>query len=216
MPALAVIPDIHMRRALFERARELSDEGYPLLFLGDYCDNGPRPNDPGLLRAIFTLARERDAPLLIGNHDLAYVYPDEGRFRYDGYEPRGAEAIAEVYLEFADSLRFAHREADYLFSHAGLSDVLVRVLAARYGIRGPDAAVRFLNAEQPPELFFRSPVNGGADPFDGPCWLRLPQYNGAFVEEGITQVVGHSSQARIRLRHNLLMIDVRLPLVLEW
>lgn len=199
-----------------ERARELADEGYPLLFLGDYCDNGPRPNDPRLLRRLFALARERGAPLLIGNHDLAYVFPDEPRFRYDGYEADTAEAIAGVYAEFGDCLRFAHREGKYLFTHAGVSDALARVLAARYGARDVDEVVRCLNVEQPPELFYRSPVNGGADPFDGPCWLRLPQYTGAFEEAGVTQVVGHSSQARIRVKENLIMVDVGLPLVLEW
>lgn len=216
MPRLAVIPDIHMRRALVERARELAGEGYSLLFLGDYCDNGPRPNDPHLLRQLFTLARERGAPLLIGNHDLAYVYPDEPRFRYDGYEPHNAGQIAEVYAEFGDCLRFAHREGKYLFTHAGVSEPLARVLAARYGARSVDDAVEVLNVEQPPELFYRSPVNGGADPFDGPCWLRLPQYTGVYTDKGITQVVGHSSQARIRVKENLLMVDVGLPLLLEW
>lgn len=216
MHSLAVIPDVHMRRQLLRRAVELSDEGYPVLFLGDYCDNGPGPNDPGFLRELFAFARERGAPLVIGNHDLAYVYPAQGRFRYAGYEPGNADAIAEVYARYRDLLCFAHLRGPYLFSHAGVSGVLTRVLAAKYGVAGVEAVVDYLNEAQPPELFFRSPVNGGADAFDGPCWLRLPQYGGAFAEEGITQVAGHSSQARIRLKHNLLMIDVGLPLVLEW
>ena len=216
MPRLAVIPDLHMRSALLERARELAEEGYPLLFLGDYGDNGPRPNDPGFLREVFALAAERGATMLVGNHDLAYVYPSEERFRYPGYEPATAAGMAAVFAEYGGLLRFAHRRGPYLFTHAGVSAALARVLAARYGVEGVDAVARFLNVAQPPELFYRSPVNGGADPFDGPCWLRLPQYTGAFGDEGVTQVVGHSSQARIRLRENLLMVDVGLPLVLEW
>ena len=213
---LAVVPDVHMRRGLFEEAVRLHEQGCRVVFLGDYVDNGPRANDPVFLRELFGFCREAHATPLLGNHDLAYVFPDREDYRINGYEPATAAAVAEVYAEYAADFAYVHRVGKYVFSHAGLGQPLLNALALRYGAVDLDDAVAYLNERQPPELFFRSRYNGGTDAFDGPTWLRLPQFHGALAEEGITQVVGHSSQAVIRLRHNMLMIDVKRALVLEW
>ena len=213
---LAVVPDLHMRHRLFDEAVRLRGDGYDVCFLGDYVDNGPHANDPAFLREVFGFCREAGATPLLGNHDLAYVFPDREAFRISGYEPANASKVADVYAEYADLFRYVHRVDRYVCSHAGLSRTLLNALVVRYGCTGVDEVICVLNEERPRELFFRSGHNGGDDPFDGPMWLRLPQYHGALIREGITQVVGHSSQATIRLRFNLLMIDVRRALVLEW
>ncbi len=213
---LAVIPDIHMRHQLFNEAVRLHGEGNKVVFLGDYVDNGPQPNDPVFVREIFEFCRKTDSTPLIGNHDLAYLYPEEVRFRKNGYEADTAAKVAEVYAEFADLLRYVYRLDRYVCSHAGLSRTLLNVLMSKYGAADLDAAIRCLNEDRPPELYYCSPVNDGTDAFDGPMWLRLPQYHGALQDEGITQIAGHSSQSTIRLKHNLLMIDVRRPLLVEW
>ena len=213
---LAVIPDLHMRHRLLDEAVRLRGEGYEVCFLGDYVDNGPHANDPAFLREVFGFCRKAGATPLLGNHDLAYVYPDREEYRINGYEPANAAAVAEVYAEYADLFRYVARFDRYVCSHAGLSRTLLNALAVRHGCVGLEATLALLNDARPPELFYRSRHNGGTDPFDGPLWLRLPQYHGALQAEGITQVVGHSSQATIRLRHNLLMIDVRRALVMEW
>ena len=213
---LAVIPDVHMRRRLLDEAVRLHGDGYDVCFLGDYVDNGPHANDPVLLRELLGFCRKAKAVALLGNHDLAYVFPDEKRYRISGYEPRTARAIADVYAEYADLTAYVHRVGEYVFSHAGLGQALLSALARRYGATDLDAAIACLNVQRPPELYFRSAHNDGTDAFDGPTWLRLPQFHGALSEQGITQVVGHSSQATIRLRHNMLMIDVRRALVMEW
>ncbi len=213
---LAVIPDIHMRHQLFHEAVRLHGEGNKVVFLGDYVDNGPQPNDPVFLRELFEFCRKTGSTPLIGNHDLAYLFPDDISFRKNGYEPGNARAVAEVYTEFADMLQYVYRLDRYVCSHAGLSKTLLNVLMTKYRCADLDAAIAYLNEEQPPELYYCSPVNDGTDPFDGPMWLRLGQFHGALQDEGLTQIVGHSSQSTIRLKHNLLMIDVRRPLLVEW
>ena len=205
-----------MRSGLLTEAVRLREQGCDVVFLGDYVDNGPRANDPVFLRELFGFCRKAHAVPLLGNHDLAYVFPDREDYRIDGYEPQTAAAVAEVYAEYAADLAYVHRAGPYVFSHAGLSHALLTALALRYGVAGTDAAIAYLNEAQPPELFFRSRHNGGTDAFDGPTWLRLPQFHGALADEGITQVVGHSSQSVIRLRHNMMMIDVKRALVIEW
>lgn len=205
-----------MRTRLFDEAVRLHGDGYDVCFLGDYVDNGPRANDPAFLRELLGFCRKANATALLGNHDLAYAFPDRIDWGVSGYERRTAAAIAEVYAEFADVLTFVRRVDRYVLSHAGLSQALLNSLSIRYGAAELDDAIALMNDERPPELFYCSKHNGGTDPFDGPTWLRLPQYHGALSEEGITQVVGHSSQATIRMRHNLLMIDVKRALVMEW
>lgn len=205
-----------MRRQLFHEAQRLHGEGFKIVFLGDYADNGPSANDPLFLREIFEFCRKANAVPLLGNHDLAYVFPDEVRFQGVGYESKNARRMADVYAEAADLLRYVYRLDRYVCSHAGISRALLHVLAARYDVHDLDQVITFLNEQRPPELYYCSPANDGTDPFDGPMWLRLPQFHGALSELGITQVVGHSSQAAIRLKHNLLMIDVKRPLIIEW
>lgn len=205
-----------MRHRLFDEAIRLHGDGFKVVFLGDYVDNGPTPNDPVLLREVFEFCRKTSAVPLLGNHDLAYVYPEEPKYRNNGYEPANAQQIADVYAEYADELRYVYRLDKYLCSHAGLSRALLHVMAGRYGLVDLDEVIDYLNERRPPELFYCSPVNGGTDAFDGPLWLRLPQFHGALMDQDITQIVGHSSQAAIRLKHNLLMIDVKRPLVVEW
>lgn len=213
---LAVIPDIHMRRRLLDEAVRLRGEGYDVLFLGDYVDNGPRANDPAFLRELFGFCRQAKATALLGNHDLAYAFPDRVDWRVNGYEPQSAAAVAEVYAEFADVFSYVRRVGKYVFSHAGLCQPLLHAMATRHGATEIDEVIAVLNLERPPELFYCSKHNGGTDAFDGPTWLRLPQFHGALSDRGLQQVVGHSSQSTIRVRHNMLMIDVRRALVMEW
>ena len=207
-----------MRRSVFEHAVRWHERGYPVVLLGDYVDNGPRANDAGFLREIFAFCREAGAVPLIGNHDLAYLYPEREGFRQNGFEPDSLEALARVYDSARDLLRYAYFAEPYLLSHAGMSSAFLRLVQSRYHVSTDDlpGLVTYLNRERPEELHYQSAHNDGDDPFDGPLWLRLPQYRGALASHGVTQVVGHSSQAAIRMRHNLLMVDVRLPLILEW
>ena len=205
-----------MRTRLFDEAQRLHGEGFQVIFLGDYVDNGPVPNDPAFLRELFEFCRATASVPLLGNHDVAYLYPEREHLRASGYEAASARKVAAAFEEFADLFRFVYRLDRYVCSHAGISRALLHVLAIKYGIHQLDDVIEFLNERRPPELFFCSRHNGGQDSFDGPLWLRLPQFHGALSEQGITQVVGHSSQATIRLKHNLLMIDVRRPLIIEW
>ena len=216
MPSLAVVPDIHMRPSVFAHAVALEAEGHQVVLLGDYADNGPRPNDAGFLREVLGFCRETGTVPLIGNHDLAYLFPEDEGFRQNGFEPDSLAALAEVYAEYRPELRYAFRKQKYLCSHAGFSGVFMRVMESKYGVDTVDQLIAFLHEEEPPELYYQSTHNDGQAAFDGPLWLRLPQYRGALEAEGITQVVGHSSQSTIRVKHNLIMIDVRLPLLLEW
>jgi len=213
---IAVIPDVHMRRKMLHFAIDLHEEGYPLVFLGDYADKGPHGNDPDLLRELFAFAKTHQAVLLVGNHDLAYLFPEREDFRIAGYEQENADTISHIYQEYQDQFVYAYKKDKYIFTHAGLGHEVLDTLHAQHPEASLEEIIDILNSTKPPELFYRSAYNGGTDPFDGPLWIRPEQYNGALEKEGMTQVVGHSSQASIRLKHNLLMVDVQLPLIIEW
>ena len=213
---LAVIPDVHMRRKMLNFAIDLQEEGYHLIFLGDYANKGPRGNDPIFLAELFAFAKTNRSILLIGNHDLAYLFPDREDFRIEGYEENNASLISDIYQEYKENFSFVYRKDKYLFSHAGLSKKLLKSIHRQHPTFSLNESIDYLNSEQPPELFYRTEQNGGIDHFDGPLWIRPEQFEGALMEEGITQVVGHSSQASIWLKYNLLMVDVQLPLIIEW
>ena len=93
---LVIIPDVHGRDFWREAVRLRTDAEF--LFLGDYLD--PYPHEgisrdkafAGLLDIIaFKEANPEKVTLLMGNHDLHYLYPNLMGSRYD-YVNAGREA----------------------------------------------------------------------------------------------------------------------------
>ncbi len=213
---LAVIPDIHMRTRFLDAAVAYAERGWQVVFLGDYLDNGPVPNDPAFLRELLQFCASSGSIPLLGNHDVAYLYPDRHDLRVPGFEAGTAARVTAVFEEYRRLFRYALLVDRYLLSHAGLSRPLFRTLARRFETEAVAGVVAQLNLVHPPECLFRSRQNGGRDSFDGPLWLRPQDYTGALQREGITQLVGHSSDGTLRVRENLWMIDIDRPTLLEW
>ena len=98
---ILVIPDLHGRP--FWREAALGADGRHIVFLGDYADPFP---DEGLspeqalaeLEAVISLKREHPdkTSLLLGNHDLQYLWPDFPKTRFD---ERNARRYASLYME---------------------------------------------------------------------------------------------------------------------
>ena len=101
---ILVIPDLHGRP--FWREAVLGADGRHIVFLGDYADPFP---DEGLspdqalaeLEAVISLKREHPdkTSLLLGNHDLQYLWPDFPKTRFD---ERNARRYASLYMENRD------------------------------------------------------------------------------------------------------------------
>ena len=126
MSSLVIIPDVHGRTFWREAVRTHPDDGF--IFLGDYLD--PYPHEDisredafaGLLDIIDFKKRNPDrVTLLLGNHDLHYLYPEMMGSRYDF---RNAERNAHLFHDNQTLFKMAYETVAggrrFLFSHAGV------------------------------------------------------------------------------------------------
>ena len=147
LPTIAVA-DLHGHRshldALLAELDRVYLDGYRLMLLGDYVDNGP--DTPGLLDRLIELEEERGPErfqAILGNHDLALLRtlgqpgttPDEpwfqhwrrrfgGRTTQEAYGARSAaelsEKMPEAHVRFLEARPWFVDDGVHLFVHAGL------------------------------------------------------------------------------------------------
>lgn len=130
---IIIIPDIHGRE-FWRKAVENLPEDARVVFLGDYLD--PYEDEwiywfdafQGLQDIIaLKKARPEQVTLLLGNHDLHYMYPGLRGSRYNEYK---AGIIKQTFDCARDAFQMAAEFAvggkRYLFSHAGVHPDWVR------------------------------------------------------------------------------------------
>lgn len=128
--AILILPDIHARRFWKHAVEQEFDNVDKIIFLGDYLD--PYPLE-GFTRmdAIrnfeeildFASKNKDKVVLLLGNHDIPYIYKRDfnTRFRYDSSR---AMKIGELFKSHLNLFKLTHEEIindkQYLFTHSGL------------------------------------------------------------------------------------------------
>ena len=192
-----IIPDIHNH---IENADYwLTSQKYDrVVFLGDYFDHfRDDGNDARKMAMWLRDWMERTGNIfLLGNHDVAYMFPDKNELYCPGFTRAKANAIHEI-LKPADWHRFklAHAEQGWLLSHAGFHPVW---------IKDPTAEIILERCEQVMELARRGKVDpilgmgwdrGGLQRYGGPLWMDW----GTLVPiPGINQIVGHTPDDEVR------------------
>lgn len=191
---ICVIPDIHGSSAWREVVNQEIQQVDRFVFLGDYFDSKDGlPNlqeEAGNFREIVHFAQKHQAvDLLIGNHDLQYI----GGAKCSGYQPELGPLVNNTLQELVSSgqLKCTAQWGRYLFSHAGLSRVWMKLM--RYD------AVEVINREfQANSLSldfspYAREMNdySGDSIYQGPLWIRPEALDEAHWE-GTHQVVGHT------------------------
>lgn len=121
---ILLIPDVHGRE-FWREGLEKRNPGELMIFLGDYTD--PYPDEgithevvPGMIREILEIP---DTVLLLGNHDLSYIYPEFTSCRHDRNRERCKE-VHDLFVKNRDRFSLTHvierSKKKYIFSHAGL------------------------------------------------------------------------------------------------
>lgn len=155
---LYAVGDIHGEldalNALLEALPLRSDDR--LLFLGDYVDRGP--DSRGVVDRLIALAAERPCTFLMGNHESMFLeflgWKGPSYFGADVFLANGgARTLAsygffdaqdldptrfrlpESHVRFYRELVLWHREADYLFVHAGLSEAALEQSDVDWALR---------------------------------------------------------------------------------
>ena len=220
-----VIPDIHLKPWMFERAAELLKEGNAdrAVCLMDIPDDWRQEFNLDLYIQTFDAAIQfaKDFPETLwcyGNHDICYPWNQ----RETGYSKIAPWTVCEKLRKLQEALleekqlAFLHRIDHVLFCHGGLTDDFVRQYVPAKYYNDIDAVIEMINSFGTGELWqgARRPVDVGFAPTGAerrasPLWYR-PQYYGGkmYKPRKLLQVVGHTPVEAITKKGNLISCDV--------
>ena len=208
---IIVIPDIH-GRGFWRDAVDVAGERH-VVFLGDYSDPFP---DEGItpeqaleeLEAIISLKRSRSegVTLLLGNHDLQYIWPEFPKTRFDSEH---AQRYASLFLENRDCFEFTApflaQNLTVILTHAGIIPGWMEANSVLFGLdcRGggmvnadfnkPNAIWR----DREDSLLFESlsqvsVFRGGTASFGSLVWADIKEMMAAPEAPGFFQIFGHT------------------------
>ena len=220
-----VIPDVHLKPWMFERAAELLKEGNAdrAVCLMDIPDDWRQEFNLDLYIQTFDAAIKfaKNFPETLwcyGNHDICYPWNQ----RETGYSKIAPWTVCEKLRKLQEALleekqlAFLHRIDHVLFCHGGLTDDFVRQYVPAKYYNDIDAVIEMINSFGTGELWqgARRPVDVGFAPTGAerrasPLWYR-PQYYGGkmYKPRKLLQVVGHTPVEAITKKGNLISCDV--------
>lgn len=207
-----VIPDIHLKPWMFERASELMEEktAEKAVCLMDIADDWNQQYNSELYIETFGKAARfaQDHPETLwcyGNHDLCYLWNQ----RESGYS-RFASQIVLAGLQLLretvpdeKQLAYIHRIDDVIFLHGGLTAEFVRDHVSSGNYHRVDRAIEIINSLGLYAMWRE----------ESPIWFR-PQYCGRapakimYKPKKLLQVVGHTPMWNIVRQDNVLSCDV--------
>jgi len=203
-----VIPDIHLKTWIFDRAEAILKEGKAdrAVCLMDMPDDWDMEFQIELYRKIFDRAIEfarnySDTLWCYSNHDLSYPW---GRLE-TGYSPYAERTVMSKLEELESSLKepaqlaIMHRIDNVLFSHGGLTVVFLRWLDEELLEANIDEVVAAVN-EAPLDYLWND---------ESPLWLRSQNRTvNVFRNDIYTQVVGHTPVEKIFEKDGIISTDV--------
>ena len=205
---ILVIPDVHLKPWMFDRAAELlrSEIAKQAVCLMDIPDDWHRQFDLDLYARTFDRATEfqREFPDTLwcwGNHDLSYLW-DERESGYSFMAPstvrRGLRQLVEA-IPREEQIRFIHRIDRVLFLHGGLTEQFVRRYCPEEKYDDVDAVISRLNSLGHYEMWDDA----------SPLWHRPQHRNEPMYKAGeFLQMVGHTPVDRIRRDGPVISCDV--------
>ena len=208
MMRVLVIPDIHLKTWIFDRAEDIlragkADRAVCLMDMPDdwNMEFQVERYKETFDRAIAFAETYPDTLWCYGNHDISYPW---GKLE-TGYSPyaertvmSGLEKLKRI-LKEPSQIAFIHRIDNVLFSHGGLSTDFVRWLNEELLDADMDEVIAAINGA-PQEYLWND---------QSPLWLR-PQYRevDAFRRGLFIQVVGHTPVEKISERDGIISTDV--------
>lgn len=205
---ILVIPDVHLKPWMFDRASEILNSGAAkkAVCLMDIPDDWGQEYNLGLYEETFDAAIrfQKEFPETLwcyGNHDLSYEW-----LQYEsGFSsvaiPVVQKKLSELRRELPDrsQMAYIHRIDDVLFLHGGLTHAFVKYYANDVDYDDTDAVIEKIN------LLGRNEMWDDASPL----WFRPQFYNEKmYKEEDLLQVVGHTPIMQINRLGNMLSCDL--------
>lgn len=223
-----VIPDIHLKPWIFDRAESILQKGLcdKTVFLGDFVDDWDQQNNIGLYNETFDrllkYVKDHESLICWGNHDMSYLWHKlETGFSYMA-ELTVRERVKEVekfmngnYFSdklTADRAAYMHRIDNVLFSHGGLmasfvydhKEAIAEMANKKEKDLSIDDIVKYINRL------------GGTYMWEdnSPLWARpnYAKFDGIFkvtppVGPPMLQVVGHTPVPKVTAYDGYVLCD---------
>jgi predicted phosphodiesterase len=195
---IAVIGDIHGLETWKNVLDNVGDYD-KVVFIGDYVDSYVMPKNIQLdnLRAIIELkdTYPDKVVLLLGNHDMHYI---NDMLECSGFSWNKYKMFHKIYIDNLDKFKMIHREGDFIFSHAGLSNEYLKDFG--FFTDMINDAIDYVNNGLKIDSSAFSFYHGdgswvGNHPLQGPTWIRpdaLVEANKDSFLEDFVQVFGHT------------------------
>lgn len=201
MKKTIAIGDIHGRKNWKKIVDEHPDDR--IVFLGDYCDPYDQISNFDVLNNLLDIInlkhkRKDDIILLLGNHDMHYIY--EGFPVGTRYNHGIAELLKALFEDERKLFQFAYQEGNTLYTHAGVSNLWWnKYFEGKTGEDAPSIAEQLNKptAEQLKSMFLVGRSRGGCSERGGIFWADLNETSNDPLT-GVHQVVGHSQTERIQ------------------
>jgi len=191
--------DIHGRT--FWKLIDINQYDY-IIFVGDYVDSFPY-NDVQILGNLLDIIElKKTYPdkvvLLLGNHDIQYMFLDEG-FGCSGFRPSMAATLKHVFKDNKRLFQMAFQINDYIWTHAGIADKwydynkkVINDFIEKFECENlADAFNKMMYTKENTILHQVGIKRGGYHPAGGITWAdRYETSLNPF--EGYHQIVGHT------------------------
>lgn len=203
-----VIPDVHLKPSMFDRATVLLKDGIAdrAVCLMDLPDDYKQEYNIELYESTYDRAVKfqkdfNDTLWCYGNHDLSYVW---NRLE-TGFSPYAISTVnnklnrLKCSLPSLSQIAYIHRVDNVLFAHGGLTQSFVNRYVEPDKRGDADRIIRAVNRFDS-DIMWRE---------ESPLWFR-PQYSDEemYGEHEFTQVVGHTPVKRIFKNRNVISCDV--------
>lgn len=202
-----IIGDIHGRDSWMDLVEQ--NKGSHFIFLGDYCDPYDYKIDDNEalinLNMIINYKKSHldNVTLLIGNHDIQYIYYPDYATSNRNQNEKLKETI-KVFQENKDLFQFAYQKDNHLFVHAGVSiwwyDEFSRLLDSFGLIKDNSNLADVLNNMGNDRigrdtLMMISYWRGGEHAIGGPLWADMRELE--IPLDGVHQYLGHNKVSNI-------------------
>ena len=204
MSKVFVIPDIHLKPWILDKAEEFISKGNydQIVCLGDVIDDWDQEYNLNLYEETFdtlTAFATRHSNFLFcyGNHDVSYIWGAHET----GYSEAARGTVLACLSKFestvpVDKRGYIHRIDNILFSHAGLSDAFVTHFFPEF--QGDfDELIGEINSLRKEEMWCDA----------SPIWVRPQDGRTVMYPAGFLQVVGHTPVRKTDFYNNILSVD---------
>ncbi len=204
MSKVFIIPDVHLKPWMFEKASTLVTKGSydAVVMLGDLVDDWYQERNIDLYNETFDAAiafttKHPDTFWCYGNHDVSYLW----EAMESGYSFNARETVVNRIRDLRNSIpiensEYVHRIDNVVFSHAGLTESFIM---RHFGNDKSDldTMIAKINRMGEEELWQD----------DSPIWAR-PQYGEMRLNpQDVFQVVGHTPVRTALEEGNILTLD---------